>query len=147
MTGDLLIAGCSRRKAEEPGPMPALERYTGGIAPQLLARFARHRAARDRIRFLSAEHGLVRADDPLAPYDRRLTRERAEQLRPVVAGQLLDDFAATGTPRRVLLVMEPDYLVPLADLLARPERPVVRWISDPRGWQQAAAVLDEWRWP
>ncbi|MFJ1707148.1 hypothetical protein [Kitasatospora sp. NPDC088346] len=147
MIGDLLIAGCSRRKAEEPRPVPALERYTGGIAPQLLARFAGHPPARGRIRFLSAEHGLVHADDPLAPYDRRLTRERAVQLRPIVAAQLRHDFAATGTPRRVLLVLEPDYLIPLADLLALPERPVVQWVSDPRGWPQAAAVLDEWRWP
>lgn len=61
--------------------------------------------------------------------------------------QLRRDFAANGVPQRVLLVLEPDYLVLLADLLALPERPALHWISDPRGWPQAAAVLDEWRWP
>ncbi|GAB2712216.1 DUF6884 domain-containing protein [Kitasatospora kifunensis] len=147
MIGDLVIAGCSRRKAPEPRLLPALERYTGGVAPQLRERFAGHRRARDRIRFLSAEHGLIRADDLLAPYDRALTRERAEELRPVVAQQLAHDFHAGGVPQRVLLVLEPDYLIPLTELMALPERPVLLWISDPHGWPRAAAVLDEWRWP
>ncbi|MFF3071135.1 hypothetical protein ACFVSN_37120 [Kitasatospora sp. NPDC057904] len=147
MIGDLVIAGCSHRKAPESRPLPALERYTGGIAPQLNARFAGHREARTRIRFLSAAYGLVRADDLLAPYDQRLDAGLARQLRPVVAEQIRRDFTANGAPRRVLLVLEPDYLILLADLLALPERPALHWISDPRGWPQAAAVLDEWRWP
>lgn len=147
MIGDLVIAGCSRRKAPEARPLPALERYLGGIAPQLHTRFAGHREARGRIRFLSAAYGLVRADDLLAAYDCRLDADRAGQLRPVVAEQLRRDFIASGPPQRVLLVLEPDYLVLLTDLLALPERPALHWISDPRGWPQAAAVLDEWRWP
>jgi hypothetical protein len=145
--GDLVIAGCSRRKALEPRPLPALDRYTGGIAPKLRERFTGCGSAISRIRFLSAQHGLVRADDLLTPYDQQLTPARAEELRPLVARQLEREFEAEGIPRRVLLVLEPDYLVPLADLLAYPGRPALHWINDPRGWPQAAAVLDEWRWP
>ncbi|MFJ6381433.1 hypothetical protein ACIQI7_15760 [Kitasatospora sp. NPDC092039] len=147
MIGDLVIAGCSRRKAPDVGLLPVLERYTGGVAPQLHARFADHPHARSRIRFLSAAFGLVRADDLIASYDQRLDADRVEGLRLIVNGQLRRDFAANGVPQRVLLVLEPDYLVLLTDLLARPERPVLHWIPDPRGWPQAAAVLDEWRWP
>ncbi|MFF2955874.1 hypothetical protein ACFVVU_31560 [Kitasatospora sp. NPDC057965] len=147
MIGDLVIAGCSHRKAPESGLLPALERYAGGIAPQLRARFSDHPHARSRIRFLSAAYGLVGADHLIAAYDQRLEPDRAEGLRLIVNGQLRRDFAANGVPRRVLLVLEPDYLVLLADLLALPERPVLHWIPDPRGWPQAAAVLDEWRWP
>ncbi|MFD8783758.1 hypothetical protein [Kitasatospora sp. NPDC059599] len=147
MIGDLVIAGCSRRKAPAPGLVPALELYTGGIAPKLHARFADHPHARSRIRFLSAAYGLVGADDLITSYDQRLTRDLVEGLRATVNGQLRRDFAANGVPQRVLLVLEPDYLVLLTDLLAMPERPVLQWISDPRGWPQAAAVLDEWRWP
>ncbi|MCX4688898.1 hypothetical protein OG401_32165 [Kitasatospora purpeofusca] len=147
MIGDLVIAGCSRRKTPDTGLLPALERYAGGIAPQLRARFADHPHARSRIRFLSAAYGLVGADDLLASYDQRLDSGQVEGLRPIVNTQLRRDFAATGVPRQVLLVLEPDYLVLLTDLLALPERPVLHWIPDPRGWPQAAAVLDEWRWP
>lgn len=32
MIGDLVIAGCSRRKAPGTGLLPALKRYAGGIA-------------------------------------------------------------------------------------------------------------------
>ncbi|MDH6144141.1 hypothetical protein P3T35_006178 [Kitasatospora sp. GP30] len=147
MKWDLLIAGCSRRKAPERRPLPALERYTGGIAPHLRTRFAGHRTARDRIRFLSAEHGLVHADTLLTPYDRQLTPAHADRLRPLVAEQLTREFKAEGVPDRVLLVLEPLYLVPLADLLEHPGRPTLHWVHDPRGWAETAAVLDEWRWP
>ncbi|MFD0274679.1 hypothetical protein ACFVHB_12355 [Kitasatospora sp. NPDC127111] len=147
MKWDLLIAGCSRRKAPDRRPLPALERYTGGIAPHLLTRFGGHRHARERIRFLSAEHGLIGADAMLAPYDRQLTPARAEALRHLVSEQLEQGFQTFGVPDRVLLVLEPAYLVPLTDLLALPERPALRWVHDPRGWAEAAAVLDEWSWP
>ncbi|MER5642065.1 DUF6884 domain-containing protein [Kitasatospora sp. NPDC002227] len=147
MITDLLIAGCSRCKAPERRPLPALERYTGGIAPHLQTRFAGHRHARDRIRFLSAEHGLVHADTPLTPYDRQLTISRAEQLRPRVAAQLEREFQIAGIPERVLLVLEPAYLVLLTDLLAHPARPSLHWVHNPHGWAEATAVLDEWRWP
>lgn len=147
MADDLVIAGCSRRKDPTARPLPALERYTGGIAQQLRERFGSHRHARQQICFLSAEHGLVRADDLIAPYDRALTRSRAEELRPVVAEQLRRQFHAGGVPTRVLLVLEPDYLVLLADLMAIASRPALHWICDPHGWPQASALLDEWRWP
>ncbi|KWW97746.1 hypothetical protein TH66_19905 [Carbonactinospora thermoautotrophica] len=143
----LVIAGCSRRKTPTRVPVPALELYQGGIAPQLRRRLGARPEFRERIRFLSAEHGLITADQRLLPYDRPLTAARAVELRPRMAEAIADEFAARGVPEHVLIVAEPLYLVLLADLLAHPARPLLHWIPDPRDWPRAAAVLDAWRWP
>jgi len=142
----LVIAGCSRRKQTTNVPVPALDLYEGGAVPRLRGRVAGHPARRARVWLLSAEHGLVHADDRLLPYDRPLTLERADCLRVQVAGTVRRAMAATGSAQ-VLAILEPLYLVCLADLLAAPERPAIRWVPDPsRGWTEAAAVLDEWGW-
>lgn len=143
----LLIAGCSRRKAETDRPVPALQLYQGGCVPALRARIGGNLAARARTRFLSAEHGLVTADSLLPRYDRSLSLGRATELRPRVAAELDAEFAENGVPDEVLLIAEPLYLVLVADLLALPGRPAVIWLPDPGGdWPAAAAVLDRWRW-
>ncbi|MGH8899790.1 MAG: DUF6884 domain-containing protein [Egibacteraceae bacterium] len=145
---NLVIAGCTNRKLATTHPVPAFELYQGSCIPQLRARIGLHRSSRDRVRFLSARHGLVRADTPLLVYDQRLTAERARQLRPEVTATLEQEFATGGVPEEILLLLEPLYLVPLADLLAHPSRPPLRWIPDPGGgWAQAEAVLDAWGWP
>lgn len=146
LPGTVLLAGCSRRKAAASCPLPALELYTGGIAPQLRARFGRHPQLRQRIFFLSARHGLVAADNRLSPYDEPLTPAQADALRPVVHRTLRWQLAELGTRPQLLVVAEPLYLVLLADLLSGPDRPPVRWIPDPRGWEQTATVLTEWNW-
>lgn len=143
----LLLAGCSRRKTTTAVPLPALELYAGGIAPQLRARIGDHPNLRQRVAFLSARHGLVSADTPLLPYKQPLSPERAAQLRPQVYRTLRRRIDALGAPARLLVVAEPLYLALVADLLADDDRPLVRWIPDPRGWLEAAAVLDEWNWP
>lgn len=143
----LVVAGCSRRKAVTDRPVPALELYQGGCVPALRARLGRIPAARRRIRLLSAEHGLLAADSLLPPYDRRLTAERATELRPQVAAQLDVEFIRDGTPTEVLLIAEPLYLVLIADLLAWPARPSVTWLPDPgTDWPAAADILDRWSW-
>ncbi|MGH8901677.1 MAG: DUF6884 domain-containing protein [Egibacteraceae bacterium] len=145
---NLVIAGCTNRKLVTTQPVPAFELYQGSCIAQLRARLGPHRSSRDRVRFLSARHGLVRADTPLLAYDQQLTAERAQQLRPEVTATLEREFATDGAPEEILLLLEPLYLVPLADLLAYPSRPQLRWIPDPGdGWAQATAVLDTWGWP
>lgn len=140
-----MLAGCSRRKAEAPAP--ALELYAGGIAPQLRVRCGHRLDLRRRIFFLSARHGLVRADTRLCHYDQPLTPGRTAALRPLIGRTLRRHLAQLAVPARLLVVADPLYLVLVADLLAQEDRPIVRWIPDPRGWIEAAAVLDEWNWP
>ncbi|MGH3778363.1 MAG: hypothetical protein ACRDRR_21915 [Pseudonocardiaceae bacterium] len=143
----MVILGCTARKALTPGPLPALELYEGGCVPQLRARLGGDPRLRARVRFLSAEHGLVTADTPLHPYDRPLDPDRAVALRPAVIATLHRDMTTDGVPYEVLVVAEPLYLVLLADLLALPARPRVHWIPDhAHGWPQARAVLDQWGW-
>ncbi len=147
VTGRMVIIGCSARKAATPGPLPALELYEGGCVPPLRTRLGSDPRLRARVRFLSAEHGLVTADTPLHTYDRPLDPDRAVLLRPAVMSALRREMAADGVPHEVLVVAEPLYLVLLADLLALPARPRVHWIPDhAHGWAQARAVLDQWGW-
>jgi hypothetical protein len=147
VTARLVIVGCSAEKATTVGPLPALDLYDGGCVPQVRAWLGGQPRRRARVRFLSAEHGLVTADTLLHPYDRPLDADRAVQLRPQVADALHREMAADGIPDEVLVVAEPLYLVLLADLLALPARPRVHWISDhAHGWPQARAVLDDWGW-
>ncbi|MFG3253260.1 hypothetical protein [Streptomyces sp. NPDC048172] len=145
--GTLVLASCSRRKTACTAAVPALERYVGGIAPHLRARFGHHADLRSRILFLSARHGLIDANTPLCSYDQRLTTERADELRPRVHRALLRRLDGIAVPTRLLVVAEPLYLGLLADLLAAEDRPTLRWVPDPRGWYTAASVLDEWNWP
>jgi uncharacterized protein DUF6884 len=143
----LVIVGCSAEKAPCAGLLPAIELYDGGCVPQLRARLAASPALRARVRFLSAEHGLITADTPLAPYDRPLDSQRAAELRPQVWRQFAAELAAGDMPAEILVIAEPMYLVLLADLLAAAGRPRVHWIPDhDGGWPQAAVVLDGWGW-
>lgn len=147
VTDRMVLIGCSARKATTPGPLPALELYDGGCVPPLRTRLGGDPRLRARVRFLSAEHGLVTADTPLHTYDRPLDPDRAVALRPAVMSALHRDMAVDGVPHEILIVVEPLYLVLLADLLALPARPRLYWIPDPaHGWPQASAVLDQWGW-
>lgn len=62
--------------------LPAWHVYDGNlfrICKRLLARGAW--PADVGVRILSAEHGLIRPDTPILPYDRKMTPDRARQLR------------------------------------------------------------------
>ncbi|MFB7255127.1 hypothetical protein [Streptomyces nojiriensis] len=142
-----VIAGCSRSKASTSLPLPALELYQGGIAPALCARLAGHDELLGRVMFLSARHGLIGASQPLLPYDHVLTEERARALRPQVHTVLRRRLDGRSGQALLLVTAEPAYLSLMADVLADPDRPRIRWITDPRGWDDTAAVLDEWNWP
>lgn len=86
--GRLLLLGCSARKRTGAGPLPALALYDG---PQfrLVRRYLAGRPEQPpAVHVLSAEHGLLRADQPLAPYDRHMTAFRARQIRSDVTSAL-----------------------------------------------------------
>lgn len=142
----LIIVGCCKRKRPTDRAIPALRLYDDGCIPLLRTRLGHHPRLRRRIRILSARHGLVHADAPLMPYDQALTPTVAHQIRPKVNDALASDLSATGTPCEALIIVEPLYLIPLADLLTVGAR--IHWIPNYfTGWPEASAILDTWSWP
>ena len=65
-TGRMLILACSRRKRLDEGLLPAIDRYDGP-AFRVLRRFLRERpAGAPDVLILSAKHGLIAHDLPIA---------------------------------------------------------------------------------
>ncbi len=146
--GPLVIASCSRRKTAATEPVPALDLYQGGCIPALRARVTGRPALRARVRIISAEHGLLHADTPVLPYDRRMDARRALALRAPVDEALQSEWLLNGRPREVLVIAGPLYMLALAGLYLVLGPVWVRWISDPgTGWPEATAILDDWSWP
>ena len=109
----LLILACSRRKRRDHGPLPAIERYDGP-AFRVFRRFVRERPAEaPGTLILSAEHGLISHDTPLAAYDRRMTPARARELRPLVLAEL-DRVTGGRRPPEVLFCAGRRYLSALS---------------------------------
>jgi hypothetical protein len=146
-TVPMVIAGCSRRKTTTSSPVPALDLYQGGCIPALRTYAARHPGLRARTWIISAEHGLLHADTPLLPYDRRMDPGRAQALRSQVDQRLQAECQRHGVPCAVLVIAGPLYQLALAGLPGIAGHDRVRWINDPAtGWAGAAAVLDQWNW-
>jgi hypothetical protein len=142
----MVIAGCSSRKLPAASPVPALELYQGGCVPALREAVASWAQLRARTWIISAEHGLLHADAPLLPYDRRMDIARALSLLGPVNQTLHEDFARHGRPSAVLVIAEPVYQLALISLSVLTAQSRVTWIDDPAaGWEQAAALLDSWR--
>jgi hypothetical protein len=79
----LLILACSATKRHDAGLLPAIDRYDGP-AYRVLRKALRERpglAERLTIRILSAEYGLIRSDQPILDYDRKMSKIRARELR------------------------------------------------------------------
>lgn len=89
MQRQLLVQSCSETKVDTKTAVPALERYDGYFYKII-------KKAIDEGQFdsaidiccLSAEHGLIDADEPIEPYDRRMDEERAAALRSDVVESL-----------------------------------------------------------
>lgn len=84
----LLLLACSERKRPDPGRIPAIERYDGP-AYRVLRRYMRTepREVLD-VYILSAQFGLIRGDEPIQAYNRRMTPQRARELRGTTAANL-----------------------------------------------------------
>ncbi|RKS07040.1 hypothetical protein DFP74_2692 [Nocardiopsis sp. Huas11] len=142
VTPGLVIVGCSREK--KSAPAPALSLYEGWGVPPLRARVGSYREYRQRVMILSARHGLLRAEETVAPYDQAMTPERARQLRPATK-KFIEDYRSRTVVEEALLLVAPEYLdaLPLADLA-----PVTHLVCDPlTHWEQADALLSGWGWP
>jgi hypothetical protein len=83
----LLILSCSQRKRADEGLLPAIERYDGPSF-RLLRRFLKQHGSAPVIYILSSEFGLIPHDKLIPYYDRRMTSERAKEIRVHVAAKL-----------------------------------------------------------
>jgi hypothetical protein len=91
----LLIVACSQRKCVTPEVLPALERYDG-VYFRVLRKARREGYWPEKLDVLivSAKHGLLEADTPIAHYDLRMTQEQATYLRPSVVPALAERIAS-----------------------------------------------------
>lgn len=145
---NVVIVGCSRRKFATTKPVAALDLYQGGCVPLIRPKIVRNPWLRSAVFILSAEHGLVRSDDLIHWYDRPLTLERAEMLRPLVMQSFVDRILHPLSPKEILVAVEALYFVMLADILTLDCQPVIHWIPSPvRNWDRAESTLDAWEWP
>jgi hypothetical protein len=138
----LVITGCSARKAVAPAA--ALDLYEGWCVPLLRRWIDGRPELRERVVVLSARHGLLHANQTIAPYDQRMTPERAACLRPVCASQL--DRALTADPvDQAVVLLEPGYVEALPPLAERFR--VVHYFSRPvEDWAQVTGLLAGWGW-
>lgn len=105
----LLILACSQRKRPNKGLLPALERYDGP-AFRIIRRFLRESPSKvPDVLILSAEHGLIPHDLPIATYDRKMTPTRARELRPLVLAEL-DRVIASRSLSETLVFAGQQYL-------------------------------------
>ncbi len=110
--GRMLILACSRRKLPDEGLLPAIERYDGP-AFRVLRRLLREKPSKaPYVLVLSAEHGLIPHDRPIAVYDREMTPARARELRPRVLAEL-DRVVGDGSSRDTLVFAGRHYLTAL----------------------------------
>lgn len=100
-----VVLACSDRKRPGRKPLPAIERYDGPLF-RVLRRAEQVGAGPTATLVLSAKFGLVDGHDPIPDYDKRMTRERAAELRESVRNALSralvqadvhDLFIAVGT--------------------------------------------------
>lgn len=107
-----VIIPCSGAKSPDPGPLPAVDRYTGSLFRAALAT-ARRLAPDEFIRIASARHGLVELTRPILPYDRRLDALGKDDLRQwqswvqVDACGLWADWGTHGRPGAPAILFVP----------------------------------------
>ena len=86
----LLLMGCSQAKVGTCGRLPAFQRYDGP-AYRVFRKFLRDDPDAEpplNLYILSAKYGLISGDILIPDYDLRMTKERAEQLKPAVKKSL-----------------------------------------------------------
>ena len=146
----LLVLACSGRKRSEPHSLPAIQRYDGP-AFRVLRKYLRTTPQSSIHTFvLSAEYGLIAGSMSIPPYDRRMTRKRAEELRPYVAAS----FARLIEQTRyvdVFLCMGRDYLeaidgseplVTAGTRIVRTTGSIGRHLSDLHTWLRKGDMLE-----
>jgi hypothetical protein len=138
----LLILSCSQRKRQDEEPLPAVERYDGPTF-RVLRRFLREKtSAAPDILVLSAEFGLISSAMTIPDYDQRMTKRRAQEIKPLVVASLKRTLS-TQTYGEALVLVGADYLEALGDcrnLFSR--RTHVRFGKGPMG--KKLSILRDW---
>lgn len=115
ITQRLLIISCSRRKTQKLQLAPAIERYDGPIF-RLVRRFLNSEKPEQlNVYILSAEFGLIPSTEPIPNYDRQMTQERAQDLKPSCDTALKQIFAAESY-QDICICASQIYLRALADI-------------------------------
>ncbi|CAE6843568.1 DUF6884 domain-containing protein [Paraburkholderia aspalathi] len=99
----LIIMACSATKLERPAR--AFDLYQGVMYSTFRANVSR--VARPEVMILSARHGFVCADTVIAPYEQRMTAERANAMLSDLPSYLCEGWPAQA--RNVLLVGGKEY--------------------------------------
>jgi hypothetical protein len=104
--GHLLLIGCSSRKAEGRGKLPAVQLYDGSIY-RVIRSFLNRRGWPPglQIKIISAKYGLLDATDLIENYDQRLDVEAARKMNPEVLASLV----MAGAPATVFVNLGKDY--------------------------------------
>jgi hypothetical protein len=110
MPSYLLIVGCSDSKNASPVPMKALDRYEG-VNFKVIKKFNREKGRPDNVDIviISARYGLITQDTYIEPYNMRMTRKRAETLRPDVMNNL-KELISQKIYEEIFIVLGKDYL-------------------------------------
>jgi len=105
--GHLLILGCSDRKREGKGALPALELYDG-VNFRVLRSFLNERGWPPGlcIKIISAKYGLIDATELIESYDQRMDHARACQMNR----EVLKKLVRFGKPSSAFVNLGHDYL-------------------------------------
>ncbi len=133
----LLLLACSGRKRHDTGTLPALERYEGVNYHVLRkAQRERHIPPRLDVLILSAEYGILDAQDQIPSYDRLMTPARARELQPDVARALAVRLAKTRYDELFIIVGK-TYRIALETAVSLHEHPHVTYAHGGIGEQMA----------
>lgn len=89
MNRSLLIISCSGRKINTVGRMPVFERYDGQ-SYRIIRKAIRENCFPSNLDILiiSAKFGLLRWDEEIEDYDKLMSKEQAQKLRPSIQENL-----------------------------------------------------------
>jgi cytoplasmic iron level regulating protein YaaA (DUF328/UPF0246 family) len=115
----LLVQSCSATKNQVTEPTRALDVYDGYFF-RIIKKAKREGAFESDIDIciLSAEYGLIDAEDEITTYDRRMTTSRAEELRDQVADAIRKRIEENRYDE-VVLNLGKEYLQAVEDLSER----------------------------
>lgn len=121
--------------------MPAIERYDGPTF-RVLRRYIAVSPPSPPITYVvSAEHGLINVEQPIAHYDRTMTSGRADELRGDVLQGLTEAFDRVG-PVSIMILMGERYARTLAGARESPILEVAQIVGGSVGRQ--IALLHDW---
>ena len=115
----MLVLACSSTKRTDEEILPAWQRYDGPIWRVLRKNVPMDVIERD-VMVLSARYGLISANEPIADYDQRMTRERASELKPATTTVLRKLLSRKDDS--LVLVLGKDYLTAVEDTLLSDHR-------------------------